>query len=119
MKKIKKNKIVMLKRGLFKKCPLCGNTPIFRKYITTFKKCRSCGLKLSLYRSDDGPAYFTIFIVGHLLVPLILLLEKNHSPPLILQLSIWPLLTIFMCLWRLPKIKGIFIAIQIFLDDKT
>ena len=119
MKEVKKNKIILLTRGLLKKCPLCGNSPIFRKYIKTFEKCNSCGLRFSLYRSDDGPAYFTIFIVGHLLITMILLIEKNYSPPLILQLSIWPFLTILMCLWLLPRIKGAFIAIQIFLNDKT
>ena len=30
----------------------------------------------------------------------------------------WPVLTIISCLWLLPKVKGAFIAAQIFLNDK-
>ena len=65
-------KFVLIKRGFLKKCPYCGRSPIFIKYIKTFKKCKSCGIALSAYKSDDGPAYVTIFIVGHILIPLIL-----------------------------------------------
>ena len=30
----------------------------------------------------------------------------------------WPLLTVVFSLWLLPKVKGAFIAAQIFLNDK-
>ena len=66
------------------------------------------------YRSDDGPAYCTIFIVGHILIPAILLSEKYFSPSLTFQMIIWPIITIIFSLWLLPKIKGAFIAFQIF-----
>ena len=112
-------RISQVKRGFLKKCPTCGNSPIFHKYIKTFKKCKSCGLNFSKYKSGDGPAYFTIFIVGHIIIPLILLLEKNLSPPLILQMFFWPILTIIFCLWLLPRVKGAFIAFQISVEDKT
>ena len=113
-----KSKILFIKRGLKKKCPNCGNFPIFSKYIKTFNKCKNCGINFTDYKSDDGPAYCTIFIVGHILIPLILLTEKHLSPPTILQMIIWPVLTIFLTLWLLPKIKGAFLAFQIFVNDK-
>ena len=112
------SKLKYLRRGFSKKCPSCGNSPIFIKYIKTQKICKKCGLKFSDYKSDDGPAYCTIFIVGHILLPLILLTEKTFSPEIIFQLIFWPLLTILLSLWLLPKIKGAFIAFQIFIDDK-
>ena len=49
----------------------------FLGYIKTYKSCKSCGIKFSNYKSDDGPAYCTIFLVGHLLIPLILIVEKS------------------------------------------
>ena len=113
------NKFELLRRGFNKKCPLCGISPIFVKYIKTFNKCENCGIKLSEYKSDDGPAYITIFLVGHILIPLILLVEKYYSPTLLLQMVFWPLLTILSSLWLLPRVKGAFIGIQIFLDDKS
>ena len=32
---------------------------------------------------------------------------------------IWPLITVFSSLWLLPRVKGAFIGVQIFLDDKS
>ncbi len=113
------NKIEFIKRGFSKKCPVCGRSPIFIKYVKTFSKCKNCGTKLSNYKSDDGPAYITILIIGHLIIPIILLIEKHYSPALLIQMTFWPILTILLCLWLLPRIKGAFIGIQIFLDDKS
>ncbi len=113
------NKLMFIKRGFSKKCPHCGKSPIFIKYIKTFNKCNNCGIKLSEYKSDDGPAYITIFIIGHILIPIILLVEKNYSPSITIQMLIWPLLTILSSLWLLPRIKGAFIGLQIFLGDKS
>ena len=113
------NKLEHIKRGFNKRCPCCGLTPIFRSYVKTYNKCKCCGIKLSDYKSDDGPAYITIFIIGHILIPLILLTEKYFSPSLYLQMFIWPLITVFSSLWLLPRVKGAFIGVQIFLDDKS
>jgi uncharacterized protein (DUF983 family) len=113
-----KSKLKFLRRGLAKKCPNCGLFPIFSRYVKTHKKCSKCGINFSEYKSDDGPAYFTIFIVGHILIPLILLTEKNFSPPTVIQMIIWPLITITLTLWLLPKIKGAFLAFQIFVKDR-
>ena len=113
-----KNKIMFLKRGFAKKCPNCGLFPIFLRYVKTHKKCSNCGINFSEYKPDDGPAYCTIFIVGHILIPLILLTEKNFSPSTTIQMIIWPLITIIITLWLLPKVKGAFLAFQIFVKDR-
>jgi uncharacterized protein (DUF983 family) len=113
-----KSKLKFLRRGFAKKCPNCGLFPIFSRYVKTHKKCSKCGINFSEYKSDDGPAYFTIFIVGHILIPLILLTEKHLSPPTFIQMIIWPLITTILTLWLLPKIKGAFLAFQIFVKDR-
>ena len=74
---------------------------------------------MSDYKSDDAPAYITIFLVGHLIIPLILLTEKHLSPSITLQMITWPIMTIIFTLWLLPRVKGAFIGIQIFLGDKS
>ena len=101
------------------KCPACGEVPLYVEFLKTYKKCKSCGIKLSNYKSDDGPAYFTIFIVGHIIIPLVLLTEKNLDLSIYLQMFIWPLFTLVLSLWLLPKIKGAFIGFQISVEDKT
>ena len=115
---MQKNKLKFLRRGFAKKCPNCGLFPIFSRYVKTHKKCSKCGINFSEYKSDDGPAYCTIFLVGHFLIPLILIVEKKFSPAIFYQMILWPLLTIISCLWLLPRVKGAFIAAQIFLNDK-
>ena len=115
---IQKNKLKFLRRGFAKKCPNCGLFPIFSRYVKTHKKCSKCGINFSEYKSDDGPAYCTIFIVGHILIPLILLIEKNFSFPTTIQMVIWPIITLVLSLWLLPKVKGAFLAFQIFVKDK-
>jgi len=115
---MKNSKFNQLKRGFSKKCPNCGKSPIFLTYIKTLKNCGSCGLKFSDYKSDDGPAYCTIFIVGHILIPLILLTEKNFSLSITIQMVIWPIITLVLTLWLLPKVKGAFLAFQIFVKDR-
>ena len=115
---MQKDKLKFLRRGFAKKCPNCGLFPIFLTYIKTYKKCSKCGINFSEYKSDDGPAYCTIFIVGHILIPLILLTEKNFSPPTIAQMIIWPITTIILTLWLLPRVKGAFLAFQIFVKDR-
>ena len=111
------NKIKLLKRGFLRRCPKCGTSPIFSGYIKPFDQCKNCGINFSKYRSDDGPAYCTIFIVGHVVVPIILIIEKHFSPSIKLQMIFWPIVTLLLTLWLLPKIKGAFIALQIFLKD--
>lgn len=108
-----------IKRGFKKKCPACGEVPLYIEFLKTYKKCTSCGIKLSNYKSDDGPAYLTILIVGHIIIPLVLLAEKKLSPSIYFQMFFWPLLTLVLSLWLLPKIKGAFIGFQISVDDKT
>ncbi len=113
------NKKVLMKRGFQKKCPSCGKFPLFKKFLKTYKKCKSCGINLSSYRSDDGPAYVTILIVGHIVIPLLLLTEKELKPSMVFQMTFWPILTVVLSLWLLPKIKGAFIGFQIGVNNKT
>ena len=67
---------------------------------------RECGLDFETIRSDDVPPYFTIVIVGHLVVPLLLLIEQMSSPPTWLTLSVCLPLTLLLTLSLLPFIKG-------------
>ena len=57
-----------LRRGLARRCPECGEGRLFRGYLKVEPICEVCGHDNGSYRADDGPAYFTILIVGHLLI---------------------------------------------------
>ena len=43
---------------------------------------RQCGAPLGLARADDAPPYFTILITGHIVVPLMLLVDRMSEPPI-------------------------------------
>ena len=62
-----------MKRGLRGRCPRCGEGKLFRAFLKVDNNCSVCGLDYTPHRADDLPAYLVIVIVGHIMVPLILL----------------------------------------------
>ena len=95
-----------VRRGLQRCCPRCGASGMFRGYLSVSPACKRCGLDFEVIRSDDIPPYFTIVIVGHLMVPLLLLTEQLASPPTWLMLSVCLPLTLALTLALLPFVKG-------------
>lgn len=63
-------------------------------------------------RADDAPPYLTIFVVGHIIIPLMLFVEKMWHPDLWIHFILWLPLTTFLSLWLLPRIKGGVIGLQ-------
>jgi len=70
-------------RGFLGRCPNCGRGALFRRYLKINARCPVCDLDLDRYPSDDGPAYFTILIAGHLVIVPLLLFPVIWSSPLI------------------------------------
>jgi uncharacterized protein (DUF983 family) len=95
-----------LKRGFARRCPRCGEGRMFSGYLTALESCPACGLAFEPLRADDTPAYFTIFIVGHLIVIGLLELEKHEHPDPWIQAAIWIPLTIVLTFGLLPFVKG-------------
>ncbi len=99
-----------LTRGFFGKCPECGEGKMLKKYTTPNESCANCNLDFAPLRADDGPAWATILITGHLTMPFTFLLFDigMESVLLIIALSI-----LFICglsLLILPRAKGMFMA---------
>jgi uncharacterized protein (DUF983 family) len=101
-----------LKRGFRGRCPRCGEGKLFRAFLKVDDHCPVCGLDFTPHRADDLPAYLVIVIVGHIVVPLALLIETNYSPPVALQLSIYLPLTLVASLLLLQPVKGAVVALQ-------
>lgn len=95
-----------LKRGLLRRCPRCGQGSLFKGYLSMADHCSNCELAFEPYRSDDVPAYFTILIVGHIVVPGLLAMEKIAHPAEWVQMAVWLPVTLFGTLALLPFIKG-------------
>ncbi|MEX1148200.1 MAG: DUF983 domain-containing protein [Sphingomonadales bacterium] len=95
-----------LRRGLRRKCPNCGNHDAFSGYLTLTPACTGCGAPLGDIRADDAPPYFTITVVGKIVIGLVLMAEKLWQPSTLVHTMVWPALTIALTLALLPLIKG-------------
>jgi uncharacterized protein (DUF983 family) len=99
-------------RGAKLKCPACGVGALYRRYLKVSDTCPTCGEELFHHRADDAPPYFTVVIVGHIVVALVLLVEMAYRPPLWVHAALWLPLTIILALVFLPPIKGALIGLQ-------
>lgn len=99
-------------RGFAKRCPACGEGALLHNYLSVNDACPSCGTELHHQQADDAPPYLTIFIVGHIVVPLLLLVEKLWHPEMWIHFVVWPALTLGLTLWFLPRIKGVVVGLQ-------
>jgi uncharacterized protein (DUF983 family) len=99
-----------LKRGFKGRCPACGQGALFWRYLKVEPHCPACGHELSQYPADDGPAYFTILIVGHLVVAPLLAFPFIWKSPVWLVLVVTLLPLALFTLILLPRIKGAFIG---------
>ncbi|MEP1327283.1 MULTISPECIES: DUF983 domain-containing protein [Rhodobacterales] len=99
-------------RGLRLRCPKCGEGKLLRSYLKVKDSCDCCGLELHHNRADDGPAYLTILLVGHVLGFVLHIVYTSLRPdPLTLAL-IMSAVTITASLWLLPRMKGLVVAYQ-------
>jgi uncharacterized protein (DUF983 family) len=98
--------ITAIGRGLVGRCPGCGKTHLFNGFLRVVAECRNCGAPLGLARADDAPPYFTILIVGHIVVPLLYMVDRMNEPPLWLMSAIFVPLTLILSLGLLRPIKG-------------
>src|SRR5881409_2035354 len=101
-----------LKRGLRGRCPRCGQGKLFRAFLKVADHCSACGQDFTPHRADDLPAYLVIVIVGHIVVPTILMIETNYSPSVALQLAIYLPLTLLLSLLLLQPVKGAVVGVQ-------
>ena len=108
----KRNVWTAMKRGFRGRCPRCGEGKLFRAFLKVDNNCSACGLDLTPHRADDLPAYLVIVIVGHIVVPTVLMIETNYSPPVALQLAIYLPLTLILSLLLLQPVKGAVVGVQ-------
>lgn len=99
-------------RGWKQCCPNCGQGPLLRSYLKVRDTCAVCGEDLHHQRADDGPAYLTILVVGHLMAPLIMFVFTRWRPEPMTMIAIFSVGTVALSLFLLPRLKGAFIALQ-------
>ncbi|MGB4191988.1 MAG: DUF983 domain-containing protein [Rickettsiales bacterium] len=105
-------------RGSLGKCPSCNQGDLFSKYLRQVVNCNSCDEYFGNISADDGPAWLTILIVGHLIAPFIIMFSPNNNWPDWLLVITWSIISIMLILIILPRAKGVFISILWYLKNK-
>ncbi len=101
-----------VRRGFRRKCPNCGSGPLMKSYLKVRDTCTVCREDLSHHRADDGPAYLTILIVGHLMAPLLHIVFTTWRPEPLVLFTIFAIGCVTLSLYLLPRLKGAIVAFQ-------
>ena len=99
-------------KGLFCRCPRCGQGKIFKGFLKLEGACESCHLNLKNAENGDGAAFFVISIVGFVTASLAWILEETASPSLWVHYFIWFPFIIVMSLLLLRPAKSMLISYQ-------
>lgn len=99
-------------RGWRRKCPNCGAGPLLFGYLKVHDHCTVCEQEFHHHRADDGPAYITILLVGHLMAPLLHIVFVQFRPEPIVLFTIFAVGTVGLSLYLLPRLKGALIGFQ-------
>lgn len=97
-------------RGLKRRCPQCGRGSAFKGYLTQIDICPVCQENIGKIRADDGPAWLTILLVGHLMAPFMVSGMKDLSLGYWGLTGLWCGIAMVLILCFLPLMKGLFIA---------
>lgn len=99
-------------RGWRRTCPNCGRGPLMKSYLAVRDSCPVCDEELSHHRADDGPAYLTILIVGHLMAPAIIWAYSTFRPEPMVLASTFTVGCVALSLYLLPRLKGAIVGLQ-------
>lgn len=99
-------------RAMRRRCPNCGEGPLFQGYLKVIDRCPVCHEEFHHHRADDGPAYLTILVVGHLLAVVIHFYFQLFRPDPLVMAIVLTVGCVGLALFLLPRMKGLVVAIQ-------
>lgn len=105
-------------RGLRERCPECAEGRLFARYLKVRPHCETCGHDNGQYRADDAPPYFTILIVGHLVVGPMLAFPFIWRAPVALVLATTLPTLLVLTLLILPRVKGAVVGFHWAVDGR-
>ena len=107
------NVVRATRRGLFGRCPACGEGRLFGRFLKVANECRACGQAFHHHRADDFPPYIVMFAVGHLVGYSIYVSETRFEDvPLWFHVLTWPSLAVVLSLALLQPVKGAVVGLQ-------
>ena len=101
----------LLWRGILKQCPQCGVGSLLAGYLKPEPCCSHCGEDFRHISADDGPAWLTLLVVGHAVVPLMIVLGRDATISPWIAIVILALVMLAGVYFVLPRAKGAFIVL--------
>ncbi len=98
--------LTAMRRGAAGRCPACGKGRLFSTWLGVVPDCAACGARLGLIPADDAPPYFTVFIVAHVAIGLLILLEHSIVLPVATEMMIFLPGTLLLTLALVRPVKG-------------
>ena len=83
----------------------------FKGYLKPQASCSACKEDFSHISADNGPAWLTLLIIGHAVMPLMLFFDCSDVVPLWLAIFTLAVVNLISVYFILPRAKGIFIAL--------
>ncbi len=99
-------------RGWRNRCPNCGQGRLLKGYLKVSPCCTVCRQDLTEFKAEDGPAYLTILIVGHLMAPLLHVAFVTWRPEPLVLFTIFAVGCVALSLYLLPRLKGAIIGFK-------
>jgi uncharacterized protein (DUF983 family) len=99
------------RRALLGRCPCCGEGKLFRAYLKQVENCAVCRESFGAIRADDAAPWLTIIVVGHIFIPLMLVVVAMTTMPAWASAALWSGVFVLLSLAILPRAKALFIAI--------
>jgi len=101
-----------MRRGFTGKCPRCGETHLFARFLKPVPRCGLCGQDWTLHAADDFPPYVAIIVTGHVMAPVLIVLGAATTIPMWATMLIAIGLAVTMLMGLLQPAKGAIIALQ-------
>jgi uncharacterized protein (DUF983 family) len=98
--------LVGLRRGITRKCPACGVGQLFSGYLAVRPICPACWNDNEQYPSDDFAPYVTIFLVLHLMIPILIVADRSWQMSIGLEMAVAIPIFLISTLLLLPFAKG-------------
>lgn len=107
-----RSRLPAMLKGWRGNCPRCGSGALLHGYLKVSDHCTACEQEFYHHRADDGPAYLTIFAVGHLMIPLLHVVFVTWRPAPLTLFTIFAVGSVALSLYLLPRLKGAMIGFQ-------
>lgn len=108
----KRDIVRAMKRGMFGRCPHCGEGKLFRAFLKPVDGCANCGEDYTHQRADDLPAYLSIVLVGHIVIGGFMMTDMVWTLSDWTHIAIWTPITLALAFGTIQPIKGAVIGLQ-------